>query len=138
MPEVEFLSDEWLDALDTAARDRAAPPDDPLADVDLVVEQVIEDGPRWRLVVRRGALSVRPSGADDPPADIRLTSGRSAAADIAAGRRAALDAFIAGDLVIGGDVQAMLANREALEALGDLFADVRTRTSFDPPAAERT
>jgi hypothetical protein len=50
--------------------------------------------------------------------------------DIATGRRPALDAFIAGDLVLGGDVRALLDNRAALEVLGDLFAEVKAATVF--------
>ena len=132
---MEFLADEWLAELDAAARTRPVHDDDPLAGVDLTVEQVIEDGIRWRLVIRDGAISVHIPDQGDRPADVRLTSSRATAAAIAAGERAALDAFIHGDLVIGGDVQAMLAHREALEALGDLFADVRGRTTFRTDAS---
>jgi predicted lipid carrier protein YhbT len=126
---VEFLSDEWLAALDQAARDRPSADHDPVAGIDLRIEQVVRDGPRWRLVIEGGAMRVDREPDDTEP-DIRLTSDRATAAAIAAGTRAALDAFITGDLVIGGDVRAMLDHREALEALGDLFADLRTRTTF--------
>src|SRR5687768_3056327 len=51
MHAVQFLSDEWLAAMDEAARDRVAPEPDPLADVAVTIEQVVLDGPRWRLVV---------------------------------------------------------------------------------------
>lgn len=128
---MQFLSDDWLTALGEAASARVAPAEDPLADVSIVVEQVVVDGPRWRLVVDHGSLSVeRPDEASTEP-DVRLTSDRSTATAIAAGRRAALDAFITGDLVIGGDVRTMIEHREALEALGDLFARVRDATTFD-------
>ena len=127
---MQFLSDEWLAALDAAARSRDIPAEDPLADVEVTVEQVVSGGPRWRLVIDHGALSVTPA-SDDGHVDIRLTSDRATAVDIAAGRRAALDAFIAGDLVIGGDVRVMLEHREALETLGDLFADLRAQTTFE-------
>lgn len=126
---VLFLSDDWFDALDAAARSRRSPEDDPLADISITVEQVVTDGPRWRLVIDDGALSVTRDDAGDEPG-IRLTSDRDTAAAIAAGRRAALDAFIAGDLVIGGDVRVMLEHRAALETLGDLFADVASATTF--------
>lgn len=126
---MEFLSDAWLDALDAAARSRPESGEDPLAGVSLVIEQVIREGPRWRLVIDDGGLSVDRSSPDVEP-DIRLTSDRRTAAAIAAGQRAALDAFMAGDLVIGGDISSLLAHREALEALGDLFAEVRAATSF--------
>lgn len=128
---MEFLSDEWLSALADAARSRTPPDDDPLADVELVVEQVVTGGPRWRLVVERGQVRIDRAAADDPPADVRLTSDRSTATAIASGRRAALDAFITGDLTIGGDVRILLERGAALETMGDLFGQLRAATTFD-------
>lgn len=128
---MQFLSDEWLAALHDAARSR--PPggdDDPLAGVSVTVEQVVTDGPRWRLVVDDGRCSVvRGAEGDDDP-DVRLTSDRATAAAIASGRRSALEAFTLGELVLGGDVRSLLEHREALEALGDLFASVKSSTTF--------
>lgn len=126
---VEFLSDEWLAALDHAARGRTVGTDDPVAGLDLCIEQAVRDGPRWRLVIADGVMRID-AAPDDSEPDIRLTTDRTTAAAIASGTRAALDAFITGDLVIGGDIQAMLDHREALEALGDLFAELRARTTF--------
>lgn len=131
---MQFLSDEWLTALDVAARDHSTAPDDPLADVTLTIEQAVVDGPSWRFIIDRGSLSIeRGPGPQTPPdGSVRLTSDRDTATDIAAGRRAALDAFITGDLVIGGDVRAMLEHRAALETLGELFAGIRSATTFPP------
>ena len=99
----------------------------------MTVQQVVIGGPAWRLVIDHGSLSVElgepVDGAAEPT--VRLTSDRTTATDIAAGRRAALDAFITGDLVIGGDVRPMLDHRAALETLGDLFAGLRSATTFD-------
>lgn len=125
---VQFLSDEWLAAMDAAARQRVAPEPDPLADVTVSIEQVVRGGPRWRLVVDRGACRVVADAEGEP--DVRLTSDRVTAEEVATGRRPALEAFIAGDLVLGGDVQALLENRAALEALGDLFSRVKADTVF--------
>jgi hypothetical protein len=125
---VQFLSDEWLAAMDTAARDRVAPDPDPLADVTVSIEQVVRDVARWRLVIERGSCSVVAEPEGEP--DVRLTSDRETAEALATGRRPALDAFIAGDLVLGGDVRALLDNRAALEALGELFARVKAETVF--------
>ncbi len=126
---VKFLSTAWLDALDIAARARPQPADDPLAAVRVSIDQVITDGPTWRLSVDRGALRVEPSPEGEP--DVRLTSDRATAAAIASGARPALDAFIAGDLRLGGDVRVLLEHRVALETLGDLFAGIRHETEFD-------
>ena len=126
---MQFLSDEWLAALDAAARRHQPADDSPLAGVMMTIEQSIDGGPTWRLVIDHGALSVQ-RGSATTPADVRLTTDRATASAIASGQRAALDAFIAGDLVIGGDVRVMLEHREALEAFGDLFADLRAATEF--------
>jgi hypothetical protein len=125
---VQFLSDEWLSAMDDAARSRPVGDDDPLQGVSVVIEQVVVDGPRWRFVVDGGTCSVVAGGDSQP--DVRLTSDRETAVAIASGQRAALDAFIAGDLVLGGDVRRLLEHRVALEALGDLFASVKSTTTF--------
>jgi len=125
---VQFLSDEWLAAMDGAARSRSVAADDPLRGVSLVVEQVVVDGPRWRLVIDDGHCSVQAGGEREP--DVRFTSDRTTAEAIATGQRAALEAFIAGDLVLGGDVRALLEHRAALEVLGDLFGSVKSSTTF--------
>lgn len=128
MPSVQFLSDEWLTAMDHAARHRVAPDPDPLADVEVTIEQVVVGARRWRLVVDHGRCAVVEGGDDEP--DVRLTSDRETAVAVATAQRPALDAFIAGDLVLGGDVRALLDNRVALEVLGDLFAQVKAETVF--------
>ncbi len=128
MQPVEFLSDEWLRALDAAARDRQTSGDDPLATVSISIEQAITDGPRWRLVIDHGTCRVETDTEGEP--DVRLTCDRGTAAAIASGQRPALDAFTAGELRLGGDVQVLLERREALEALGDLFAAVKEQTTF--------
>lgn len=131
---MQFLSDEWLAALDDAARRRVPTDDDDLTAVTMTVEQVVTDGPSWRLRIDQGSLSIDAVGAGQPSADdetVRLISDRATAADIAAGRRAALDAFITGDLVIGGDVRPLIEHGTALEAVGDLFAELRDQTDFD-------
>ncbi|MDE0802099.1 MAG: SCP2 sterol-binding domain-containing protein [Acidimicrobiales bacterium] len=130
---MDFLSDEWLAALDTAARNRAAPEDDPLVSVSMTIDHVIVDGPHWRLTIDDGALSVTPAPEGEP--DVRLTSDRETAAAIASGRRAALDAFISGDLRLGGDVRRLIDERAALEAMGDVFATVRADTDYAPRSA---
>ncbi len=125
---MEFLSDDWLTALDAAARARPRPDVDPLASVRLAIDQVVIGGPTWRLSIDQGALTIEVDPQGDP--DVRLTSDRETAKAIASGERPALDAFISGDLRLGGDVRALLDNRAALESVGDLFAEVRNQTEF--------
>lgn len=128
MAAVKFLSDEWLAALADAADARVAPVDDPLADLALVIEQRVHDGPVWQIVIDHGSLSIR---VGDGGADVRLSSDRATAAAIASGREAALDSFMVGRLTIGGDMQRLVDHRAALETVGDLFAQVKADTVFD-------
>lgn len=128
---VQFLSDAWIDALDRAARDRVAPADDPLAAITTSLEQRITDGPTWRMVIDHGAVSVAHGDDADATADVRMSTDRATARAIACGERAALDAFIQGDLVLGGDVRVLLEHRLAFETLGDLFAAVKADTEFE-------
>ena len=77
-----------------------------------------------RLRRRRGG--VRAGRADD--ADVTFTQDRATARAIADGELAAQTAFMAGRLRTGGDLTRLLAHREALADLDDVFADVRART----------
>ena len=133
MDELDFLSDEWIDALDAAARKRSgAGADDPLAPVSLVIEQhLTDDDRRWRLTVDQGDLRVTRPSTTDGEADVHLHCTAPVARAIAAGTRPALEAFVSGELTIGGDIGALLEHRTALEALGDLFATVADRTRFE-------
>ena len=116
------MSDEWFDALDQAAR--RAEVDPALDDVSLTIEQRIEDGPAWRLVIDGGTVRVT-RRVDEGDADVRFTSSRTTARSMARGERSALEAFIAGELRVGGDIGTLLDHRVAIETLGDVFASVR-------------
>ena len=94
----DFLTDAWF--ADIA--DRAASASVPEG-VALTVEQVVEGDPVIRWQLRLG-----PDGVEldrDPSTEIR------------AGNVSAQRAFLGGQLQIGGDIQALMANREALAAL---------------------
>lgn len=136
---VKFLSDEWIAALNEAAARRNLSQvenggdgtgRDPLHGVSIVIEQSVEGVTRWRMIIDDGRITVRRSGDGDGVADVRLTCTEEIARAIAAGQRPPLDAFINGELRIGGDVTLLLTHRAALESMGDLFATVRDRTTF--------
>jgi putative sterol carrier protein len=112
---VPFPSDEWLTALAEAAARVTEPA---LAGVQLTIEQAIEGEGSWQLVITGGRVAVRRAG----DADVRFTTTPEVAAAIRSGQRSALDAFLAGELRIGGDTQKLLAHHKALAAVGDLLA----------------
>lgn len=124
-----FLSDEWLAALDAAAR-----ADEQLqaaaAEADLVVQQVVVDGDHevaYVVVLAADEVSVRPGRAEAPT--VTITQDRHTAEAVAAGDRSALQAFIDGEVRVRGDVVALAGRHKALARLGDVFASVRSDTT---------
>lgn len=115
------------------ALDAAARADDELraaaAEADLVVQQVVvdDDGAEvaaWTVVLTEDEVAVRSGHVED--FTVRFTQTRATAEAIARGELAALEAFIDGDLRIGGDVNALAERHRVLGRLGDVFAAVRS------------
>lgn len=138
LPDVlRHLSPEWITALDEAAR-ASTTLQTVAGDLDLTVQQVVTDGDpaggevAWYVRLRRGLVEVRPGRIDE--ADVTFTQDRATARAIADGELSAQAAFMAGRLRTGGDLAQLLAHREALAALDDVFAEVRART--EPVAAD--
>lgn len=125
---MEFLSDAWLAALDATAA--AMPADDARSGLDLVIEFIVTDVRSYRFTFTDGALRVSGSTDAMPEADIRMSGDLPTSAAVASGNRSALDAFICGDLMLGGDTRLLLEHRAALETVGDLFASVKATTTF--------
>lgn len=126
-----FLSAEWVAELDDAAR-RSASLRTATAGVDLVVEQVVTDGPdgdrTYHLVLRDGDVRVVDGPAEAPT--VTFTQPWSIARAVARGETSAQGAFMGGDLRVGGDVGALLAHQAAIARLDDVFADVRASTEW--------
>jgi len=131
---LRFLSREWLDALDEAAR-----LDPSLAtattSVELVVEQQVTDGDgsdvTYHVVLDHGRAAVTAGPA--PHATVRFSQDRATALAIAAGVESAQRAFMTGRLRVGGDLRALFEHQDALLALDDVFAAVRARTDLTGP-----
>lgn len=125
-----FLSDEWV-----AAMHEAAAADEELragcAEVELTVEQEVTGSPwgdvRYHVAIERGQVSVAAGPAPSPT--VRFSQDYETAASIALGHGSAQRAFMSGQLRVGGDLRVLLAHREVLAQLHDVFAGVRARTS---------
>jgi hypothetical protein len=128
---VQYLSEEWIAALDAAART-----DEGLRELaavdDLVLEQVVwcPDGTdtTFHLDLRRETPVVRAGSAAQP--SVTLTTDLGTATAIARGELSARLAFLRGRLRIGGDVRTLVAHRDLLTRLGDVFAAVRDQTTW--------
>ena len=122
-----FLTAEWIEALDAAAREATVP-----AGVSLVIQQVVTDGAedevRYHLVLDGGHLSVRSGEAD--AADVTLVQSREVAAALSRGELNAQQALEAGRLKLRGDIGQLARHGKALTAVEDVFAAVRAATTY--------
>ena len=124
---VQFLSAEWIAALDTAAREATVP-----AGVRLTIQQVVTGGGngdvRYHLVLDDGRLQIRPGEAEG--ADVTLVQSREVAAALSRGELNAQQALEAGRLKLRGDIGHLAREGRALSAMEDVFAAVRAVTSY--------
>ena len=126
---VQFLTDEWIAALDAAARQAAVPPD-----VTLTIQQIVTGGAgegrdvRYHLVLSGGGLRVHPGDAAAP--DVTLVQSRDVATALGRGELNAQQALEAGRLKLRGDVGHLARQGKALTAMEDVFAAVRAGTTY--------
>jgi hypothetical protein len=128
---VGFLTPEWLQLAADAARAVPAPAD--LAPGQrLVLAQEVHDTPAGtvRYQVRLDSAGVRVVAAPDEGADVTFVCDYPTAAALAQGRTNAQAALMAGTLQLRGDVERLSSARDALLALGDVFARIREATEF--------
>jgi putative sterol carrier protein len=123
-----FLTPEWIAALDAAAREAAVP-----AGVRLTIQQIVtgddgEDDVRYHLVIEDGRLRVH--AGDAPAADVTLVQTRDVAAALSRGELNAQQALEAGRLKLRGDIGHLAREGRALTALTDVFAAVRSVTTY--------
>lgn len=127
----EFLSDEWLSALDEAARtdDRLR---ESTAGVNLKVQQEVTGAPggdvTYGITISSGTVRVSPGPLDD--ADVRFQEDHGTATAIASGSLSAQEAFMTGRLRVGGNLQALVDHTEVIAALHDVFGSVRAETAL--------
>jgi hypothetical protein len=118
-----FLTAQWFDDLHAAGR--GSPP---ASRADLVIQQVVPDGPdgtevAYVVTVTDGAVHVRRGRADAP--DVTFTQDLATATAIHRGELSAQTAFIEGRLRLGGDLRAVIDRAGALADLPDVFAAAR-------------
>jgi putative sterol carrier protein len=133
----DFLSAEWIEALDDAARAATLP--QTVAAVSITVEQIVRDSPdgemRYHLRIEGGGARVQPGPAEAP--DLRLFADYDVAALIQRGEVNAQEALAAGRLKVQGRFAHLLRVDDALRALEDVFAPVRAATTYREPGPSR-
>lgn len=131
-----YLSADWIDALDAAFGASAGV----TSLAPLVIEQVIEGVPgagvvRYALIVDEHGGRVR-AGPQDAPADLRIITDYETAVAIARGEQNAQIALSHGRLRLGGDIDTLARCAAALDALGDVAAQVRATTTYEDRSSE--
>jgi hypothetical protein len=126
----QFLSDEWISSLDRAVRGADASALSPLT-----LEQIVRGVPGrgdvcYRLVAADGRLTVVPADARDADADISFNTDYATAVALARGEENAQQALATGRLRLGGNLVLLAARADALAALDDLFAALRSETTY--------
>ncbi len=118
-------SEEWVAALDVAARDHHGLRAASLGRHATIGQEVVADGrrSRWHLVLDDGEVAVRPGWPEEP--DVTLTQDAAVADRIARGEIAARTAFVLGHVRMGGDPAVLIELAPALAGLDDVFARVR-------------
>jgi hypothetical protein len=131
----EFLSDEWIAALDEAARPGAS--DDADGDA-ILIEPVVHGVPdrgdvRYFVTCDTVVRSV--TGANDGAVSshIRIDTDYGTAVALASGEINAQTALADGRLRVAGDLARLAAHAGALARLADLFVSVRATTTFARP-----
>jgi hypothetical protein len=127
---VQFLSDEWRTALDQAAMSLGGLAE--LGEEPFVLQQTITGGPdgdiSYRIEINATGARVVSGPAVDPTVSCRQDYQTAVA--ITTGQSSAQAAFMVGDLVIGGNLAALIERADALRNLDDIFADVRAQTTY--------
>ena len=126
----EFLSPEWVEALDVAARATTLPAD--AGAVSIEIEQVVHDASgdevRYHLRLEDGRVRVHAGPAASP--HLRLIADYDVAARIQRGEINAQQALAAGRLKVQGRFAHLVRADEQLRSLEDVFAAVRASTTY--------
>jgi hypothetical protein len=135
-----FLTPEWFSALGAEAQ-RSGPLPGLAPGERFVLGQEVHgvpegdgaaDGPvAYQLVVEADGIQV--AAPPREPAHVTFVCDYPTAVDLACGTTNAQEALMAGRLRLRGDVERFAAAREALLAIGDVFARVRAATEYVRP-----
>lgn len=128
-----FLSQEWIDALDAAARSLSTVGRGANGDAgSWQAEQVVTGGPdgpvTYHVEFSPGVVRVAAGPADH--AAVRFVQDLETAAAISAGRLNAQTAFIAGRLKVSGEMARLMSSHAELQALAAAFDTVRAATTY--------
>lgn len=129
----EFLSAEWIAALDAAARASTALTDSAGTETFVLEQRVVLPAGAesvHHLLFAPDGVRVLPGAASHP--DVVLVTDLPTAVALARGEVNAQRALASGRLRVRGDLDALTSRSDALREVDDVFASVRTETTFPP------
>lgn len=106
----EFLSDEWMDALE-AIRDEA--PEPPAAAKDIVINLVVTDCPFGEREAHLAAGQFERGHHDDAPTTLTVPYDIAKSLFVAGDPQAAMQAFMSGQIKVEGDMSKLMAMQTA-------------------------
>lgn len=126
-----YLTREWLDAAQRAVEADATLAD-ATRDVHLTVQQVVTGGPDgdavYHVVIDDGTVRVVNGEASD--ATVTFMQSWTTAAAIGRGELSAQGAFMTGLIRVRGDLPKLVEYGNVFGGVDDVFADLRTQTTY--------
>jgi putative sterol carrier protein len=124
-----YLSPEWFDDLNAAARQRSEPVP---GSTRLTLQQVVTDGPdgEVRYWVRLDGGTVRAELGEAESPDAVISQSYDTAVGLVRGDVRVQTALMSGDIRLAGDIATLVDRQEELRGLDAAFTDLRGRTSY--------
>ncbi|HSH60302.1 MAG TPA: SCP2 sterol-binding domain-containing protein [Acidimicrobiales bacterium] len=129
-----YLSAEWFDDLNAAARQLPDPAPGPAPAVAgrLNLQQVVTDSPdgevRYWVRLDHGRVTAGLGETESP--DAVISQSYDTAVGVVTGAIRVQTALMSGEIRLTGNVAALIENQEALRGLNAAFSDLRDRTSY--------
>ena len=125
-----YLSPEWFDDLNAAARKR--PQEGPARPARLSLQQVVTGSPdgevRYWVRLDDGRVSAGLGEAESP--DAVISQSYDTAVGVVKGDIRVQTALMSGEIRLAGDIATLIDHQEALRGLDAAFSELRGRTSY--------
>ena len=126
-----YLTQEWLDAAQRAVEADATLAD-VTQDVQLTVQHVVTGGPdgdaEYHVTIDDGMVRVSTGRASD--ASVTFIQDWTTATAVSRGELSAQGAFMTGLIRVRGDLPKLVEHGDVFGEIGDVFADLRTATTY--------
>jgi alkyl sulfatase BDS1-like metallo-beta-lactamase superfamily hydrolase len=125
-----YLSPEWFDELNAAARKRSEPP--PAGSARLSLQQVVTGSPdgdvRYWVRMDEGTVTAGIGEAESP--DAVISQSYDTAVRVVRGDIQVQTALMSGEIRLAGNIATLVDHQESLRGLDATFSELRGRTSY--------